>query len=50
MTALAWGALFLGAVGTAFGIWQRTARQRMLRRLDRMLDRAISGGFVEDRF
>mgnify|MGYP005803270051 CR=1 FL=1 len=50
MTALAWGALFLGAVGTAFGIWQRTARQRMLRRLDRMLDRAISGGIVEDRF
>lgn len=50
MTALTWGALFLGAVGTAFGIWQRTARQRMLRRLDRMLDRAISGGIVEDRF
>lgn len=50
MTALTWGALVLGAVGTAFGIWQWTARQRMLRRLDRMLGRAISGGFVEDRF
>lgn len=50
MTALAWGALLLGLAGTAFGIWQRTARQRMLRRLDRMLDRTVFGDFVEDQF
>ena len=50
MTAMFWGALVFGGIGAVFGVWQRTARQRMLRRLDRMLDRAVSGGFVEDRF
>lgn len=50
MTALTLCALVLAATGMAFGIWQWAARQRTLRRLNQMLDRAIAGGFVEDTF
>ena len=50
MTALAWVFLALAAVGAAFGLWQWTSRRRTLRRLSAMLDRAIAGGFAEDRF
>ena len=50
MTALAWAFLALAAAGLAFGLWQWAARRRILRRLNAMLDRAIAGGFAEDRF
>ena len=50
MTALSWALLALAAVGLAFGLWQWTSRRRTLRRLSSMLDRAIDGGFSEDRF
>ena len=50
MTALSWALLALAAVGLAFGLWQWGARRRTLRRLNAMLDRAIAGGFGEDRF
>lgn len=50
MTALAWVFLVLAIVGLAFGLWQWTSRRRTLRRLNAMLDRAIAGGFAEDRF
>ena len=36
--------------GAAFGVWQWAARRRTLRRLNAMLDRAIAGGFSEERF
>lgn len=50
MTAPAWLFLALAAVGLAFGLWQGVSRRRTLRRLSAMLDRAIAGGFGEDRF
>ena len=50
MTAPAWAFLALTAVGLVFGLWQWAARWRTLRRLNGMLDRAITGGFAEDRF
>ena len=50
MTALAWAFLALAAAGLAFGLWQWAARRRIFRRLNAMLDRAIAGGFAEDRF
>ncbi len=50
MTAAAWAFLALAAVCAAFGLWQWAARRRTLRRLNGMLDRAIAGGFAEDRF
>ena len=50
MTAPAWAFLALAAAGLAFGLWQWAARRRIFRRLNAMLDRAIAGGFAEDRF
>ena len=50
MTALSWALLALAAAGLVFGLWQWGARRRTLRRLNAMLDRAIAGGFGEDRF
>ena len=50
MTAPAWALLALAAAGLAFGLWQGVSRRRTLRRLSAMLDRAIAGGFGEDRF
>ena len=50
MTALTWGLLVLAAAGTGFGLWQWTARRRTIQRLNDMLDRAIAGGFAENRF
>ena len=50
MTALSWALLALAAAGLALGLWQWGARRRTLRRLNAMLDRAIAGGFAEDRF
>ena len=50
MTAPAWVFLALAAAGLAFGLWQWASRRRTLRRLSAMLDRAIAGGFEEDRF
>ena len=50
MTALSWVLLALAAAGLVFGLWQWGARRRTLRRLNTMLDRAIAGGFGEDRF
>ena len=50
MTALSWAFLALAAAGFAFGLWQRASRRRTLRRLNDMLDRAIAGGFSEERF
>ena len=50
MTALSWALLALAAAGLAFGLWQWASRRRTLRRLSAMLDRAIAGGFGEDRF
>ena len=50
MTALTLCALILAAAGMGFGIWQWSARRRTLRQLNRMLDRAIAGGFSEDVF
>ena len=50
MTALSWALLALAAAGLAFGLWQWVSRRRTLRRLNAMLDRAIAGGFAEDRF
>ena len=49
MTALSWALLALAAAGLVFGLWQRASRRRTLRRLNAMLDRAIAGGFGEDR-
>lgn len=50
MTALTLCALILAAAGMGFGIWQWSARRRTHRQLNRMLDRAIAGGFSEDVF
>ena len=50
MTALSWAFPALAAAGFAFGLWQRASRRRTLRRLEEMLDRAIAGGFSEERF
>lgn len=50
MTALTWGFLVLSAAGIGFGLWQWMARRRTVQRLSEMLDRAIAGGFSEDRF
>ena len=50
MTALSWALLALAAAGLAFGLWQWVSRRRTLRRLGDMLDRAIAGGFAEERF
>ncbi|HIW16085.1 MAG TPA: HAMP domain-containing histidine kinase [Firmicutes bacterium] len=43
-------ALCIAATGAAFGLWQLVQRRRTLRRVNAMLDRAIAGGFAEDRF
>ena len=43
-------ALCIAAAGAAFGLWQLVQRRRTLRRVNAMLDRAIAGGFAEDRF
>ena len=50
MTGLCRVLLALAAVGAAFGLWQWFQRRRTLRRLGDMLDRAIAGGFAEERF
>lgn len=50
MIGLCWPLLALAAVGAAFGLWQWFQRRRTLRRLGDMLDRAIAGGFAEERF
>ena len=50
MSGLSWGLLALAAAGAAFGLWQWLQRRRTLRRLNAMLDRAIAGGFAEERF
>lgn len=50
MTGLCGPLLALAAAGAAFGLWQWFQRRRTLRRLGDMLDRAIAGGFAEERF
>ena len=50
MTGIALAGAALAAAGAAFGVWQWAARRRTLRRLNAMLDRAIAGGFSEERF
>lgn len=50
MTGLCWPLLALAAAGAAFGLWQWFQWRRTLRRLGDMLDRAIAGGFAEERF
>lgn len=50
MTVSAWIFLTLAIVGAAFGLWQLASRRRTFRRLNALLDRAIAGGFSEDRF
>ena len=50
MTGIALTSAALAAAGAAFGVWQWAARRRTLRRLNAMLDRAIAGGFSEERF
>ena len=50
MTGIALTAAALATAGAAFGVWQWAARRRTLRRLNAMLDRAIAGGFSEERF
>lgn len=50
MTPLTWCALALAAAGVGFGVWQRQARRRTLRRMNQMLEQAIAGGFTEDTF
>ena len=50
MTGIALTAAALAAAGAAFGVWQWAARRRTLRRLNAMLERAIAGGFSEERF
>lgn len=50
MTGLCRVLLALAAAGAAFGLWQWFQRRRTLRRLGDMLDRAIAGGFAEERF
>ena len=50
MTGISLAAIGLAIAGAAFGVWQWAARQRTLRRLNAMLDRAIAGGFSEERF
>lgn len=50
MTEWTLWALILAAAGVGFGLWQWAARRHTLQQLDRMLDRAIAGGFVEDVF
>ena len=50
MTVSAWIFLTLAIVGAAFGLWQLASRRCTFRRLNALLDRAIAGGFSEDRF
>ena len=50
MTGLSWVLLALAAAGLAFGLWQWCQRRQAIRQLGAMLDRAIAGGFAEDRF
>ena len=50
MTGISLAAIGLAIAGAAFSVWQWAARQRTLRRLNAMLDRAIAGGFSEERF
>ena len=50
MTALAWLFLALAVAGVTFGMGRWALERRTLRRLHRMLDRAIAGGFTEDQF
>ena len=50
MTGVSLAAIGLAIAGAAFGVWQWAARRRTLRRLNAMLDRAIAGGFSEERF
>ena len=50
MTVSAWIFLTLAIVGAAFGLWQLASRRRTFRQLNALLDRAIAGGFSEDRF
>ena len=50
MTGISLAAIGLAIAGAAFGVWQWAARRRTLRRLNAMLDRAIAGGFSEERF
>lgn len=50
MTALTLCAFALALLGAGFGVWQWVSGRRALRRLERMLDRAIAGGFAEDSF
>lgn len=50
MTSLSMVALAVAVIGAGFGLWQWAARRCTLRKLNRMLDRAIAGGFTEDVF
>lgn len=50
MTTLTLCALIMAAVGMGFGVWQWAVRRRTFRQLNRILDRAIAGGFAEDAF
>ena len=42
--------MVLAAAGLAFGFWQWHQRRRTLRQLNELVNRAIAGGFSEDRF
>ena len=50
MNALTWALMVLAAAGLAFGFWQWHQRRRTLRQLNELVNRAIAGGFSEDRF
>ena len=50
MNGLFWALPVLAVAGAAFGLWQWFRRRRTLRQLNVMLDRAIAGGFTEERF
>ena len=50
MNGLFWALPALTVAGAAFGLWQWFRRRRTLRQLNVMLDRAIAGGFTEERF
>ena len=50
MNGLFWALPVLAVAGAAFSLWQWFRRRLTLRQLNVMLDRAIAGGFTEERF
>ncbi len=50
MNGLFWALPVLAVAGATFSLWQWFRRRLTLRQLNVMLDRAIAGGFTEERF